>query len=80
MGSSRTTTAVTESGPRILALCLEYESMFDDVHGHLVSHIISKAKMEQATTQEAALSMLAQKPPPSVILVADAALATRRNV
>ncbi len=75
------TTARTESGPpRILALCLENEALFDSVFGSLVSHITSKAKMERATTQEAAFSMLSQEPPPSVILVIDGALTRRRKV
>lgn len=77
IGPSQTTTAGTEPGPRILALCLDYESLFDDV---FVSHLTSKAKMERATTEEAALGILSQEPPPSIILVADAALTRRRKL
>jgi ribonuclease HI len=74
------TNAGTERNPRILALCLEHESLLDDVFGNLVSQITSKAKMERATTPEAALSMLSQEPRPSVILITDGALTRQRKV
>ncbi|GAB1314535.1 hypothetical protein MFIFM68171_04745 [Madurella fahalii] len=73
VGSPQTTATATNSGTRprthILALCFEYESLFDDVYASLVSRITSKAKMERATTPEAALSMLNQESPPSVMLI-----------
>jgi ribonuclease HI len=72
--------ARTDPVTRILALCLEHGPLFDSVFGGLVSQITSKAKLERATTQEAALSMLSQEPPPSVILVADAALTRQKKV
>ncbi|KAI8648698.1 RNase H type-1 domain-containing protein [Fusarium keratoplasticum] len=80
LGSSQTATAETEPGSRILALCLEYESLFDACFGSLVSHITSKAKMERATTPEAALTILDQDSPPSVILVVDGGLTRQRKV
>ncbi|KAI1097980.1 hypothetical protein F4804DRAFT_325969 [Jackrogersella minutella] len=64
--------AGTPGEPRVLCLCLEYESMFNDIYGSLISKITAKAKIDRATTQKAALDMLTQNPPPSVILVTDA--------
>ncbi|KAI0418928.1 hypothetical protein F5X98DRAFT_96240 [Xylaria grammica] len=61
--------------PRVLCLCLEYESMFNDIYASLISKITAKAKMDRATTQQAALDMLTQDPPPSVIFVTDAGAA-----
>ncbi|KAL2132138.1 hypothetical protein VTI74DRAFT_4144 [Chaetomium olivicolor] len=85
IGDSRTTmtsttTSGTHSNPHILALCLESEGLFDDVWGNLVSQITSRAKMERATTPSAALSVLNQEHPPTVILVADGAIARQRQV
>lgn len=78
--SLQTTTTGTGQGSRVLALCLECESLFDACFGSLVSHITAKAKMERATTPEAALTMLRHQPPPSVILVADGALTRQKKV
>ncbi|KAI0127211.1 hypothetical protein BJ170DRAFT_624587 [Xylariales sp. AK1849] len=79
--SSQTTTVQNYPGHhRILTLCLDYEAMFDGVHGNLVSSIASKAKVERATNPNAALDMLNHEPPPSVILLADAALTRQRKV
>ncbi|KAF2963868.1 hypothetical protein GQX73_g9699 [Xylaria multiplex] len=61
--------------PRILCLCLEYESLFNDIYASLISKIAAKAKMDRATTQKAALDMLTQNPPPSVIFITDAGAA-----
>lgn len=69
--SSSTASTRTPGEPYVLCICLEYESMFDDFHAGLISKITAKAKMDRATTQEAALDMLTQNPPPSVIVVAD---------
>lgn len=80
LGSSQITTAGTKPGPRVLALCLEGESLFDACFGSLISHITSKAKMERATTPEAALTMLNHEPPPSIVLVVDGALTRQRRV
>jgi ribonuclease HI len=74
------TIAVAEPRPRILTLCLENEALFDDIFRNLVSQIASRARMERATTQEAALSILDQVPVPSVILIADSALTRRSKV
>ncbi|KAF7543498.1 hypothetical protein G7Z17_g10690 [Cylindrodendrum hubeiense] len=79
-GVSQTKPVGTKPGHRILALCLEDESLFDACFGSLVSHITSRAKMERATTQEAALAILTQDSPPSVILIADGGLTSRRKV
>ncbi|KAK4113373.1 hypothetical protein N656DRAFT_797251 [Canariomyces notabilis] len=68
------------SNPRILALCLEYEDLFDDCFGSLVSQLYSKAKMERATTTKTALQVLNQNPPPSVILVTDGAITRQKEV
>ncbi|KAK4233584.1 hypothetical protein C8A03DRAFT_47913 [Achaetomium macrosporum] len=82
--TSQTTTTTTNAGfgsnTRILALCLEYEGLFDECFGSLVSQLNSKAKMERATTTETALRMLNQNPPPSVILVTDGAITRRREI
>ncbi|RMI96854.1 hypothetical protein CDV36_016294 [Fusarium kuroshium] len=80
LGSSQTTTVETEPGSQILALCLEYKSLFDACFGSLVSHITSKAKMERATTPEAALTILDQDSPPSIILVVNGGFARQRKV
>ncbi|KAH8163738.1 hypothetical protein CIB48_g4509 [Xylaria polymorpha] len=69
---SSAASARTLGEPRVLCLCLEYESMFNDLYASLISRITAKAKMDRATTQKAALDMLTQNPPPSVIFVADA--------
>ncbi|KAI0439391.1 hypothetical protein F4803DRAFT_531315 [Xylaria telfairii] len=60
---------------RVLCLCLEYESMFNEIYASLISKITAKAKMDRATTQKAALDMITTSPPPSVIFVADAGVA-----
>ncbi|KAI1196795.1 hypothetical protein F5X97DRAFT_203174 [Nemania serpens] len=70
--SSPVVNSRTPGEPRLLCLCLEYESMFNDLYASLISKITTKAKMDRATTQKAALDMLTQNPPPSLILVADA--------
>ncbi|KAI8947763.1 hypothetical protein F4801DRAFT_559572 [Xylaria longipes] len=74
LGSSAAS-ARTPGEPRILCLCLEYESMFNDIYASLISRITAKAKMDRATTQKAALDMLTQNPPPSVIFVTDGGVA-----
>ncbi|RDW57401.1 hypothetical protein BP5796_12851 [Coleophoma crateriformis] len=77
----QTTTARTEVADcRVLALCLEEDSLVNAVHGNLISLIASKATMERATTQRATLSMLHQQPPPSIILILDGALTRQRRV
>ena len=69
-----------QQSPRVLALCLDFEALFVDIYGELVSQITSRAKMERATTPEAALAMLNQEPPPTVILAVDGALTRQRKV
>lgn len=66
------------SGRRILALCLDYEDIFDAGFGSLIAQITSKATMERATTTEVALNMLNEEPPTSVILVTDGAVTRQR--
>ncbi|RSM20225.1 hypothetical protein CDV31_001022 [Fusarium ambrosium] len=61
--------------PLMLVLCLEDESVFDTDFKSLVSELKSKAKMERATSSKAALTILGQKAPPSIILVADGGVA-----
>jgi ribonuclease HI len=68
------------SNPRILALCLEYEGLFDECFGSLVSQLNTKAQMERATTAMTALQMLNRSPPPSIILVADGAITRQKEV
>lgn len=72
--------ARTPGEPRVLCLCLDYEEMFNDIYASLISRITAKAKMDRATTQEAALGMLTQNPPPSVIFVTDAGVANLMKV
>ncbi|KAJ3577267.1 hypothetical protein NPX13_g3301 [Xylaria arbuscula] len=59
------------SEPRVLCLCLDYESMFNDLYAGLISKITAKATMDRATTQNTALEMLSQNPPPSAIFITD---------
>ena len=66
--------------PLILALCLDSKDLFLDSFRGLVSQITSKATMELATTEDAALAMLGEKPPPSVVLVADGAVTRKRKI
>jgi len=75
-----TTVETDPHPPRILVLCLEEEALFDSVHARLISLITSKAKIERAITQEAALSKLGEETPPSVIIAADGAVARQRVV
>lgn len=70
----------TTPSPHVLTLCLEYEALFDKIYQSLTSRITAKARMERATTPEAALSILDREPPPSVILVVDGGLARQRKV
>ncbi|KAI1146774.1 hypothetical protein F4825DRAFT_439658 [Nemania diffusa] len=70
--NSSAVSARSPGEPHVLCLCLEYESMFNDIYASLISKITAKAKMDRATTQKAALDMLTQNPPPSAILVTDA--------
>ncbi|KAI1120891.1 hypothetical protein F5Y10DRAFT_113679 [Nemania abortiva] len=79
LGSSAASTR-TPGNPRVLCLCLEYESMFTELYAVLISRITAKAKMDQATTRKAALDMLTQDPPPSLIFVADAGAVHHMNV
>lgn len=73
---------ITPDGPvRVLKLCLESESMVDAVHGTLLSQIKAKAfTTVRATTAEAALAILNQEPPPSVIFVADGGITRQKKV
>lgn len=66
--------------PRMLVLCLEDESLFDSCFESLVAEIKSRARMERATTPEAALAILGQKSPPSIILVVDGGIARQKEV
>ncbi|KAI0454315.1 hypothetical protein F5B21DRAFT_240231 [Xylaria acuta] len=77
---SSAASARIQGEPRVLCLCLEYESMFNDIYASLISRITAKAKMDRATTQKAALDMLTQNPPPSVIFVTDAGVANLMKV
>ncbi|KAK3290785.1 uncharacterized protein B0H64DRAFT_412139 [Chaetomium fimeti] len=70
----------SDAQPSALLLYLEHESLFDTVHGHLATRIAAKAKMEGATTVEAALAILGRRAPPSIILVADGAITRHRKV
>ncbi|KAI1212739.1 uncharacterized protein F4807DRAFT_348150 [Annulohypoxylon truncatum] len=79
LGSSAVS-ARTPGEPRVLCLCLEYESMFNDIYASLISRITAKAKIDRATTQKAALDMLTQNPPPSIIFVTDAGVVNLMKV
>ncbi|OTA98852.1 hypothetical protein M426DRAFT_325644 [Hypoxylon sp. CI-4A] len=79
LGSSATS-AGTSGKPRILCLCLEYESMFNNVQARLISRITAKAKMDRATTEKAAFDMLSLNPLPSVILITDAGVVSRMKL
>ncbi len=77
---SEAASARTRGEPRVLCLCLEYESMFNDLYSRLISRITAKARMDRATTQKAALDMLTQNPPPSAIFVTDGGVAKNMKV
>jgi ribonuclease HI len=64
----------------VLALCLENDGGFERFHKGLISRIAEEAMLELTSNEEAALSALGKKPPPSVILVADAAVISRRKI
>ncbi|EEU43775.1 uncharacterized protein NECHADRAFT_82905 [Fusarium vanettenii 77-13-4] len=66
--------------PRMLVFCLEYEDLFDSCFGSLVAEIKPKAKMERASTLEAALAILGGKSPPDIILVADGGITRQKEV
>jgi len=70
----------TPSSLYILTLYLNREDLFDAIHSSLISQIASKATIERATTPEATLNILSRDIPPSVILVADTALAQQRKL
>lgn len=57
---------VSERQPSVFLVCLE--PSFGSVHGRLAAHIASKAKMEQATTVEAALAILSRQITPQIII------------
>ncbi|KAI1321701.1 hypothetical protein F5Y16DRAFT_416735 [Xylariaceae sp. FL0255] len=65
---------------RVLCLCLEYESMFNDIYADLISKITAKTEMTRANTEKVALNFLTQSPPPSIILVTDAGVAHHMKV
>ncbi|KAI1266495.1 hypothetical protein F5Y18DRAFT_444957 [Xylariaceae sp. FL1019] len=65
---------------RVHCICLEYEDLFSEAYESLISNITAKAEMVRATTQKAALDMLAQNPPPSAILVTDAGVVNHMKV
>lgn len=77
---SSAATATTPGEPHVLCLCLEYESMFNDMYASLISRITAKAKLDRARTEKAALDMLTQNPPPSVILVTDVGVVKHMKV
>ncbi|KAI1452531.1 hypothetical protein F4805DRAFT_26772 [Annulohypoxylon moriforme] len=78
--ASARASARTPGEPRILFLCLEYESMFNDIYASLISKIAAKAQIDRAPTQKAALDMLGQNPPPSVIFVTDAGVLSNMKI
>ncbi|KAK0710175.1 hypothetical protein B0T26DRAFT_724270 [Lasiosphaeria miniovina] len=71
---------ISDTDPYILALCFDYEELFDNVFKSLVSKLAAKAKMVRATTPNAALAQLKQQPLPSIILVADGAITREKKV
>ncbi|KAL2679077.1 hypothetical protein Neosp_009833 [[Neocosmospora] mangrovei] len=79
-GSSPLTAAGMKQGPHVLALYLEPEFQFDAECGSLIANINSKARMERATTPEAALAVLGREPPPSIILIADGAILRQKGI
>ena len=78
--AATTTTAGNDDASRILVLCLNYKEIFVDVFRSFLSSITARAAMEWARTPAAALALLNRQPPPSVILVADAAVARQRKM
>lgn len=77
---SLTVAGENQTTPRILALCLEHNNLFEDLHADLLTSINSKVGLERATTPEAAISLLSGHSSPSVILVADGALTRHTRI
>lgn len=63
---------------RVLFLCFDCEDLVDNMCSGLITRITSKAKMERATTPEAAMAKLEQHH--RIIFIADAALTRHRQV
>ncbi|KAK3361507.1 hypothetical protein B0T24DRAFT_641736 [Lasiosphaeria ovina] len=71
---------ISNTDPYILALCFDFEELFDDSFKRLASKLTAKAKMVRATTPNAALAQLKQQPLPSIILVGDGAITREKKV
>jgi len=65
---------------RVLLLCLEDEYLFDCVFGDLLAGVNEKADIEKVTESEKAIEILTQDNPPSIILVADAAITRQQKL
>ncbi|KAM7193946.1 hypothetical protein V8F20_008216 [Naviculisporaceae sp. PSN 640] len=78
-GSIATTTP-TLPGNRVVAICLDDEKMFNEIHSHLISAITSKRNIERATTVDGAIQALGNQSTPPIILIADAAITRRTRV
>ncbi|KLU82755.1 hypothetical protein MAPG_01824 [Magnaporthiopsis poae ATCC 64411] len=78
------TTGRAAQRPQVIMLCLEkqrhQEELFDEIHGALIPRLNSKASVQRETSAKGALARLDQSPPPSIILVADAAIARMPKV
>ncbi|KAL1843997.1 hypothetical protein VTJ49DRAFT_6401 [Mycothermus thermophilus] len=75
------TAAPTTGRPTpIVALCVDYPELVNDVYKGIISRITSKVQMDQATTPEKALELLGKTPRPPVILVADSHIGRNNKV
>ncbi|KAJ1324685.1 ribonuclease HI [Microdochium nivale] len=73
-----TASAATTRRPKVLALLIDSEQLFNDIHANLISSIASKTTFERVSSCEAALEELSCAPLSTVILVADAAITHRQ--
>ncbi|KXJ85549.1 hypothetical protein Micbo1qcDRAFT_169301 [Microdochium bolleyi] len=68
----------TPQRPNVLALLIENEHLFNDIHANLISSIASRTTFERVSSCEAALEELSRTPLSTVILIADAAITHRQ--
>ncbi|KAH7020754.1 uncharacterized protein B0I36DRAFT_25331 [Microdochium trichocladiopsis] len=75
-----TISAVPVERPKVLALILESEQLFNDIHANLISSIGALTTLERVSDPQAALDELARAPLSTVILAADGAITHHQAV
>ncbi|KZL85752.1 triacylglycerol lipase [Colletotrichum incanum] len=66
--------ATTRFKPCIVAISLKYESFFDEIYADLLTRLRQKADIQWGKQSSSALSLIQQSPPPTAVLITDAAL------